>query len=243
METIRVLSTKKLLPEIVEEAKENGIEITEQEAIAVHPILKEEKQEQLLSWFHRYTSQPIVFTSANAVSSLEHYLGKYLRGDKTRLQVFCLSGRTKEAVLEAFPIANIAGVAPSARALAKLILAKGINEVFFFCGNKRRDELPGLLKQNGAVAHEIVVYETVSTPCIATEEMDAILFFSPSAADSFFSVNQPKKNIICFAVGETTADSILKYSGNTIIISDTPSQEGMLKALIAYKNLNTHPDN
>jgi uroporphyrinogen-III synthase len=93
------------------------------------------------------------------------------------------------------------------------------------------------------VAHEIVVYETVPTPCIATEEMEAILFFSPSAADSFFSVNQPKKNIICFAVGETTADSILKYSGNTIIISDTPSQKGILKALIAYKKLNTHPDN
>src|SRR6478609_3485338 len=133
METIRVLSTKKLLPEIVEEAKENGIEITEQEAIAVHPILKEEKEEQLLSWFHKYSSQPIVFTSANAVSSLEHYLGKYLRGDKTRLQVFCLSGRTKEAVMEAFPIANFAGVASSAKALAQLILSRGINEVFFFC--------------------------------------------------------------------------------------------------------------
>src|SRR6476469_2685448 len=124
MKTIRVLSTKKLLPAIVEEAKENGIEISEQEAIAVQPILKEDKQEQSLSWFHRYTSQPIVITSANAVSSLEHYLGKYLRGDKARLQVFCLSGRTKEAVMEAFPIANIAGVASSAKALAQLILAK-----------------------------------------------------------------------------------------------------------------------
>jgi uroporphyrinogen-III synthase len=243
METIKVVSTKKLLPEIVEEAKESGIEITEQEAIAIQPILTEEKEEQLLSWFDKNKTQPIVFTSANAVSSLGHYLGKKARREKNKLQVFCLSGRTKDAVMEAFPMATLAGSASSARALAHLILSKGINEAVFFCGNKRRDELPALLQENGVVVHEVVVYETVATPGIATEEMDAVLFFSPSAAESFFSLNQLKKNIVCFAIGQTTADSILKYSGNTIIISETPSQEGMLKALKAFKHLITKPDN
>jgi uroporphyrinogen-III synthase len=243
METIKVLSTKKLLPEVIEDARENGIDITEQEAIAVQPILTEEKEAQLLSWFDKETIQPIVFTSANAVTTVSHYLGKYTRREKKGLQVFCLSGRTKEEVMEAFPMAELAGTSSSAKALAQLILAKEVNEVVFFCGNKKRDELPGILKHNGVVVHEVVVYETVPTPFTTKEEMDAVLFFSPSAVDSFFSLNQLKKNIICFAVGETTADSILKYSGNTIIISDTPSQEGMLKALKAYKHLITQPDN
>jgi uroporphyrinogen-III synthase len=243
METTKVLSTKKLLPEIIEDAKENGFDIIEQEAIAIQPILTEEKEDQLLSWFNKKPIQPIVFTSANAVTCLGQYLGKHSRREKKDMQVFCLSGRTKVAVMETFPMAELAGTSSSAKALAELIIARGINEVVFFCGNKRRDELPGILKQNGVVVHEVVVYETVPTPFTTKEDMDAVLFFSPSAVDSFFSLNQLKKNIICFAVGETTADSILKYSGNTIIISDTPSQEGMLKALKAYKHLITQPDN
>ena len=236
---IKVVSTKKLWHEIIEEASENGIEITEKSAIATQPILTAEKKKQLLSWFNNNTTVPVVFTSSNAVSSLEEGLGSQALQSIKSLQVFCLSGRTRDAVTEAFPMAELLGMASSGMALAKLILKKGIHEVVFFCGNKRRDELPDLLRQNGVVVHELVVYETVSTPFIVREDMDAIMFFSPSAVESFFTLNQLNKNIVCFALGETTADSILKYSGNTIIISDTPSQEGMLKSLLAYKHLIT----
>ena len=236
---IKVVSTKKLLPEIIEEARENGIEITEKSAIATQPILTVEKKKQLLNWLHNNRTVPVVFTSSNAVSSLEECLGSQALSSIKGLKVFCLSGRTRDAVTQAFSMTELPGMASSGMALAKEILKKVIHEVVFFCGHKRRDELPDLLRQNGVVVHEIVVYETVSTPFIVKEDMDAIMFFSPSAVESFFTLNQLNKNIVCFAIGETTADSILKYSGNTIIISDTPSQEGMLKSLLAYKHLIT----
>ena len=60
---IKVVSTKKLLPEIIEEARENGIEITEKSAIATQPILTAEKKKQLLNWLNNNTTIPVVFTS------------------------------------------------------------------------------------------------------------------------------------------------------------------------------------
>ena len=234
METIKVLSTKKLLPEIIEDAKENGIDITEQEAIAIQPILTEEKEAQLLSWFDKETIQPIVFTSANAVTTVSHYLGKYTRREKKGLQVFCLSGRTKEEVMEAFPMAELAGTSSSAKALAQLILAKEVNEVVFFCGNKKRDELPGILKHNGVVVHEVVVYETEERPSALTKEYDGILFFSPSAVTSFFKTNKVPKHTQLFAIGKTTAETLRQYANRKIIVADASDKSELAKQAITY---------
>lgn len=230
----KVLSTKKLEPSLIEQAKQSGIEIIEQEFISIKPIRNKETVEPIIQLAESGVNT-IALTSSNAVEVLESY---HHVGDTYYVidwKIFCLSGKTKESVESAlFSKKKIVGEAKNASELAKEIISQGIKELIFFCGNKRRDELPTILKEAGIKVHEVVVYETIETPIVATDDVEGILFFSPSAVQSFFSVNQLKKNVVCFAIGQTTADSIADFTDNRIIISESPSQEMMLASVNFY---------
>ncbi len=231
----KVLSTKKLEPLLVEQANQNGIEIIEQEFISVKPILSKEKQDEIMSWTQKEDLTTVVFTSANAVAAVKHYLPKNDAGP-LHWHVFCISGRTKNAVSTLINPEKIPATAQYGKDLAQKIIASGVKQIVFFCGNKRREELPVRLKDAGITVHEIIVYETVETPVTAIENIDAILFFSPSAVNSFFSANQLNANTVCFAIGHTTAEAIADFTCNTIITSEYTSQEMMLASLIKAYN-------
>jgi uroporphyrinogen-III synthase len=238
----KVLSTKKLEPSLVEQAKQNDIEIIEQEFISVKPIFIEDKQKQIIE-LAKSGIQNIIFTSSNAMTAFEKYLQAGDTSNLVNWKIFCLSGKTKEAILNSSHLgnSNIIGEAENASALAKKIIEQKIEEVIFFCGDKRIYELPSLLQQAGIKVHEVIVYKTVETPKVAACDIDAILFFSPSAVQSFFSVNQLKKNTVCFAIGQTTADSITDFTGNKIITSEFPSQEMMIASVNFYfQNINCY---
>lgn len=229
-----VLSTKNLEPSLKQKAKEHGFKIIEQEAIQIRPIFTKEKKDEI---FFLLEAKPefVVFTSSNAVSTLKKYLNDYSNYLPLCWKIFCLGGKTKDAVLQDDTFfGTIEGTANNATALAQLILDKGVKEVVFFCGNKRRNELPDLLQTNGVGIHEIVLYETVETPFTVAAGVDALLFFSPSAVQSFFSANQLKESAVCFAIGQTTADSLEQFTKNKIIISKEPSQEALLDEVIHY---------
>lgn len=237
----KVLSTKKLDPSIIEYAKQNNIDIIEQEFISIKPIFTEDKQKQIIE-LTKSGIQHIVFTSSNAVTAFEKYLQAGDTFDLVNWKAFCLSGKTKEAILNSSYLGiNIIGEAENAPELAKKIIEQKIEEIIFFCGDKRRDELPSLLQQAGTKVHEIIVYKTVETPIVAANDFDAILFFSPSSVKSFFSVNQIKRNTICFAIGQTTADSIADFTDNKIITSEFPSQEMIISSVNFYfQNINCY---
>ncbi len=228
----KVLSTKKLEPSLVEQAEEDGFDIIEQEAIKVRPILSKEKWKKIFEIIEA-KKETVVFTSSNAVSAVKKYLNDYINPFDINWKIFSLSGKTKEAI-EASSLGTIIDTAWHAKELAEKIVVKKESEIVFFCGDKRREVLPQILKEAGVTVHEIVVYDTVQTPVILKEEIDAVLFFSPSAAQSFFSVNQLKEGIICFAVGRTTAESISKFTPNKIVISDHPAQEEVLASVKIY---------
>jgi uroporphyrinogen-III synthase len=237
----KVLTTKKLDPSLIEQAKQNGIDIVEQEFISVKPILSHEILNQIIE-LAKSGLLNIVFTSSNAVTAFENYLHV---GDTFYLfdwKIFCLSGKTKESVINSPHIGkNIIDEAQNAFELSKKIIEHKVEEVIFPCGNKRREELPSILKNASVKVHEIVIYETIETPTVTTDDMDAILFFSPSAVKSFFSVNQLKKNTICFAIGETTAKSIADFTDNKITTSEFPSQEIMMSSVNLYfQNINCY---
>lgn len=241
MAKYKVFSTKKLEPSLIENAKHSGIEITEQEFISIKPIRNKETFERIIQLAESGINT-IALTSSNAVDVLESY---HRVGDTSYViewKIFCLSGKTKESVEAAlFSKKTIIGEARNARELAKEIISQGVKEIIFFCGNKRRIELPTMLKDAGVTVHEIVVYETIETPVTVTDDVGGILFFSPSAVQSFFSVNQLRKNIVCFAIGQTTADSIADFTDNRIIISETPSQEKLLALVQSYfQNINCY---
>lgn len=236
--THKVLSTKKLEPLLVQKAKESGIEIVEREFISIKPLWTKEKVEEVFSFAnpHQQRKEHVVFTSANAVKSVERFVNRGNTDHSCGWKVFCLSAKTKDELLTPCGglIGNVVGTAENAVALAEVIIQNNVKEIVFFCGDKRRDELPTTLREAGVVVHEVVLYETVETPQATTDDVEAVLFFSPSAVQSFFSVNQLNRNTVCFAIGQTTADSLAGFTDNRIIVSPLPSQEVILSSVQLY---------
>ena len=230
----KVLSTKKLDASLVEQARQNNIEIIEQDFITIHPILSKEKWDEIFEVIEN-KKEYVVFTSSNAVNSLKKYLKDYINPFATNWKIFCLAGKTKIALEENIELfGKIVETAENASVLAEKITQYKIEEIVFFCGNKRRDELPSILKEAGVKIHEVLVYETSKTPVATTADIDAVIFFSPSAVQSFFSVNQLKEETVCFAIGKTTADKIQNHCENKTVASNFPSQNDLIKKLLNY---------
>lgn len=230
----KVLSTKGLDPSVIEKAKAHGIVIKEQEAIRIQPILTKEKWDEIFSILEKRLEHA-VFTSSNAVTALKKYLNDFVNHLPPQWKIFCLSGKTKDLLVQNEEVfGTIEGTADNAGALAKVIISKGVKEVLFFCGSKRREELPAMLKRAGVQVHEVVVYDTVETPITMEEDFGAILFFSPSAVQSFFAANQLKENTVCFAIGQTTAESITPFTRAKVITSKAPTQEDLLNEVVTY---------
>ena len=118
--------------------------------------------------------------------------------------------------------------------LAQKIIIQGIKEIVFFCGDKRREDLPAMLKHAGIILHEVFLYRTIETPYKIEDEVDAVMFFSPSAVNSFFTLNQLNNHTVCFAIGQTTADTISEFTENKIIVCESPDQEKMIEKLGDY---------
>jgi uroporphyrinogen-III synthase len=213
------------------------VELVEQDFIAVTPLISEALSQQISPWIEKAALSYVVFTSANGVEVVGHYLAQEASVHAPNWQVFCISGRTREAVTKLLPQAPILATAEYGATLAELIKEHAdVKEVLFFCGNKRREELPTLLKEAGIRVHELVVYQTEETPTTIPEDLDGVLFFSPSAVSSFFAANTLKQETVCFAIGTTTAEALANHTTNKIITSATTSQASILEAVQHYFN-------
>ena len=171
----------------------------------------------------------VVFTSSNAVEAVS----KMISGNPA-WKIFCVGNATAELANRCFDNAVI-GTAKDAAALAALILQQPkIKDVVFFCGDQRREELPSILQQNDVKVKEVVVYETKLTPVKVTSAYNAILFFSPSAVESFFTMNTIAAETMLFAIGNTTAIALRTKTKNTIIIGRLPGKEQLINEMIRY---------
>lgn len=173
----------------------------------------------------------VIFTSSNAVRSV----GSYMKEQPAGWTIFCIGNTTFSQAKKYFGEENIKETASSASKLAeKIIPIINEKEVVFFCGNLRRSELPDALLKKGIAVKEIIVYKTSLVPVSINKKYDAVLFFSPSAAESFFSRNSVPRNTALFVMGETTAVSIKKYSTNKIITGDEPDKNKLISQAIRF---------
>lgn len=236
MQTFKILSTKVLAPELKSEVQEH-IDISEIEMIKVKPIESEEKVKEIEYWLSK--NLPLIFTSGNAGEIIIQLLKQQHIELSTRT-IYCLSGKTQlllKQQLPNFPLIS----ANNATQLADKVLNDQVKEIVFFCGDIRRNELPDALKKKNIQLHEVVVYNTIETPTTIEGLWDGILFFSPSAVRSFFTANRITAKTICFAIGETTATSISKYTTNKIIQSKTPDPLNIIKEVaVFFKTLSEH---
>jgi uroporphyrinogen-III synthase len=207
----------------------NDIIIDELPFITTEPINTDELKKILKEFLQQNITA--VFTSKNAVKAFNQ-----IANAEVQWKIFCIGHSTKNAVAKLFGEEKILGTADNASALSDLILQdKEIKNVIFFCGKQRREELPQKLKEEGVEVEEIVVYETLETPQKLSRKIyDGILFFSPSAVNSFFSLNKINEQTQIFAIGKTTADAIHQHIKREITIAETPSEENILELVISH---------
>lgn len=176
----------------------------------------------------------VVFTSAHAVKSVTAWLTQ-----KPDWTIYCIRYETGLALEKYFGRENILRTADNAQSLSERILADKVEEAFFFCGDQRLDILPDQLKKHGIRLTELIVYDTKLSPVRIEEQPDAILFFSPTAVKSYFSVNDLSPNTLIFAMGKTTAATLKKYTSLPVIISPEADKSFVIHKALEYAG--SHP--
>lgn len=231
---ITILSTGPLPAYLIEEGKENNITIEVIPFISTEPIRSVEVQQEIEQASLQSTT--VAFTSRNAVDAVVAELEDEQPDLKAvEWNIYCVGQKTKELIEEYFGEEKVYGSADNAEELARLIIDEGsVDEIIFFCGDQRRDELPEILRSHAIEVNEIIVYQTIAVPRKLNKQYEGILFFSPSGADSFFRANKADKKTVFFAIGNTTSNAIKKFSDNKIIISKIPDKEHMIKEVLNY---------
>ena len=218
---INIVSTKKLLPNQKQELLNANFTVIEEDFIETN----------IKNFELSKVNNNLIFTSQNAVQSiLQHPKCEDLKSK----DVFSIGMKTKDLLTEnGFNVIAYTGYAADLAEIISLIYSK---ETFtFFSGNLRRDVLPNTLKENGITFNEIEVYETKITSKKITKKLDGILFFSPSAVESYFKMNTIKDET-CFCIGETTAEALENKKVKTIVIADKPSVENVITEVLEYYN-------
>ena len=215
---IRILSTKKLLP------NQKQFLLNANFCLVEADFIKIDFQKNEIESKYDY----LIFTSQNAVNSiLSNENFEYLKEKKC----FCVGKKTKVLleqngfqVLQAFDY--VEGLTPF------LIINYSQNTFTFFSGNLRQDTLPVALQKEGIIFEEKQVYTTSLTPKKINSQPDGILFFSPSAVQSYL-IENTISNEICFCIGKTTAKEVKKTTKN-VVIANQPTVENVIIQSINY---------
>lgn len=215
---VRIVSTKKLLPNQKQFLLNANFSVIEADFVTI------ELKEFSVNNDNRF----LVFSSQNAVESvLKNNKLEQLKSKKC----FCVGQKTK-AVLELHGF-EVLETADYASELASIICNQYVQETFtFFSGNLRREILPDALTLAKVKFEEIEVYQTMLTLHKITSKPNGILFFSPSAVESYLQANTITDEI-CFCIGKTTAESVEKITSHCII-ANQPSIENVIIQCIKY---------
>lgn len=227
-----ILCTKILKPYITQQLVDNDFNVLEHNFIKIEPINN-------IDFFNTLNSKlpHFIFTSKNAVRCFVDQLSASKLKIKKNSIYYSLSGETQAALVEEGFKATV--IADNAADLAVKIIKEGkIKEAIFLCGDKRKEELPFLLKEAAIAVNELILYKNILQPKKIIDPYQAILFFSPSALLSFFENNNLPKTVACFCIGYSTANALKQYKiNNKIIVSNYPSQQNMVDTVLNYFNI------
>ncbi len=222
-----LLSTRPLRRSIVEEAATKGVIIEELSFINTAPVRDDvlyQKIKALSSEAHT-----VVFTSMNAVEAVAAQVSEV-----PAWKIYSMGNTTRKLIEEAWGAGKIVATAENAQRLGERLIDDGVEKILFFCGNIRRDELPNKIRSEGGEVEEIIVYETAEQPTRLLKEYDGILFFSPSAVNSFFKNNKAAQRTHLFAIGKTTADTLRPFANRKIIVANASDKEELTRQAIDY---------
>ncbi len=225
---VHILSTRPVGKALMDEAALHDIFIDEISFIDTEELINPDTEKKI----QQLSGENInaVFTSMNAVEAVRRFISP-----NSLWKIFCIGNTTKQLAEDIFGKEKIAGTAYNASQLADNISHNlQVKKVYFFCGDQRRDELPVILKENNIQIEEIVVYKTIETPHVISKKYNGILFFSPSAVQSFFLKNSITGNTKLFAIGSTTANALKPFTQQHVIIADLPGKKNLVFQVINF---------
>ena len=164
----------------------------------------------------------VVITSKNGVEALLH---NFTRDELKFENIFCVGRRTKKLIEQ--KIGKVAHTENNAQKLAKYIADTfDKKEITYFCSNLRLDTLSALLKAKNIAVNEVEVYKTMYSPAAIHDNTQGVMFYSPSAVQSYMKENKGGK--IAFCIGDTTAKEASKYFEN-VQVAKIPTVESVIE--------------
>jgi uroporphyrinogen III methyltransferase / synthase len=191
----------------------------------------------------------IIFTSENAVRALVKRAG--VRGNLRnvagrRSRAAAVGPTTATAAERAGFFVDYQAQTHSGAALANELGEKLRGQsVFLPRSDRANPDLPQLLRNYGAEVTEVVAYRTV-TPvnldhekisAITNCEVEAILFFSPTAVEHFVGIVSTEKlrdlqnRLAMTAVGPITANALHQAAVDNLLVADDTTADAVIAAL------------
>lgn len=176
-------------------------------------------------------NKSLIFTSVNGVESFfkNGFKPHENFAEKNFNKVYCVGQKTKLRLRKyGFGVFK---TKKNAKELSEFIIENCGKEKFLhFCGNLALDILQEKLPLQNIDYKKIVVYETQLVEPVVNGHYDAVAFFSPSGVRSFLKNNTLNFEQI-FAIGETTAAEISKYTTQKIFIGKDNDLSALLKLI------------
>jgi len=214
---MRLIVTKNISLSFKERLLQQGYSVVDIPLIEIKPIPFELKE----------VKQNVIFTSQNAVRILlkkQQPNQGLMKGKK----FFCVGEKVKSLLKKSDQ--KVVKMAQNASELAHYLLKNHKNEQFsFFCGTRRMDNLELVFAQNEMKLTIIPIYDTLLKPQKIKLDVEGILFYSPSAVESFFIKNKWPKNAYGFCIGNTTANVLKKYTEQFYVASQPKESSLLLK--------------
>jgi len=172
----------------------------------------------------------LIFTSKNAVKA---FFKSFSNRTYSACQSLCV-GQGAAGLLAEKGV-TVLEVFPSASELAGGLGERyATNSFVYYCGNMRLDLIPDTLDRLGLSWQEATVYKTVLNPRKWDREYEGVVFFSPSAVQSYTALNL-MGSATGYCIGKTTSATLGKYT-HRILCPETPDRASLMDLLSRPEN-------
>jgi uroporphyrinogen-III synthase len=222
----RIISTRRINEHLKQEALDHGFLIADQDFLSFDYLSGNHLAEVV-----KNSGPAFVFTSQHAVKAVMRIIDEY-QIKLVNKDCFCIEGKTRQdAVEHGF---NVLGEAGNSASLALVIAATDQQEVIFFSGNLKREELANTLTANNIKVHEHIVYHKSLLPLKVQEDYQGVMFFSPSQVDAFAAGNLLSREIPAFCIGSTTGEYLHNKGHKNTVVAEQKNTGSVLNKIYEY---------
>ncbi|MCX7551414.1 hydroxymethylbilane synthase [Xanthomarina sp. F2636L] len=171
----------------------------------------------------------VIITSQNTVEAI---LTNCPAEDLKFENIYCVGRRTKRMVEKR--IGKVVHSENYGKDLANYLaeFMEG-TEVNYFCSDLRLDYIPHILTENNIKINEIQAYQTKYDAIEVGQDIEGVMFYSPSTVQSFIKKNHA--NGIAFCIGDSTALEAKKHFKD-VRVAKIPTVESVIELVNEHYN-------